>query len=159
MGQPNNFEMICAMQGDNKSFEITATLYNENKLYNITTDNIKLKGKNAIGQSIYIDIDTYTQNTVTFLLNEQILAYDGLVRLVLVFTDSDEQLTTFPFVIKVINSPGDNSNDDFKAISALVEEAEKWANLSKSYAIGTDNAVRDGDSTDNSKYYSEQSKK
>lgn len=30
---------------------------------------------------------------------------------------------------------------------------------SKSYAVGTDNEVRDGDKTDNSKYYYEQSKK
>ena len=41
---------------------------------------------------------------------------------------------------------------------ALVEEAQEWALLSKSYAIGTENTVRDGDATDNSKYYCEQAK-
>ena len=35
VGQPNNFELFCAMQGDNKSFEVTATLYDTNKLYTI----------------------------------------------------------------------------------------------------------------------------
>jgi len=158
VGQPNNFEIICAMQGDNDSFEITATLYDVNKLYKITTDNIKLKGVNAMGQDIYIDAKSHTEHTVTFELNEQILAYDGIVKLVLVFTDSSTQLTTFPFVIKVVNSPGDNSNDDFKSVSALVEEAKKWALISKSYAVGTDNEVRKGDAKDNSKYYYEQIK-
>ena len=33
--------------------------------------------------------------------------------------------------------------------------AESWENLSKSYAVGTDGEVREGDATDNSKYYSE----
>lgn len=158
VGQPNNFEMICAMQGDNKSFEVTATLYDVNKLYKITTNTIRIKGLNALGENIYLNVDSHTDYTVTFILTEQILTYDGLVRLVLVFNDGGKQLTTFPFVIKVINSPGNTDTSDAKAISALVEEAEKWANLSKSYAVGTNDTIRNGDSTDNSKYYCEQSK-
>lgn len=62
VGQPNNFELICAMQGDNKTFEITATLYDVNKLYNVTTDNIKLKGVNPVGQNICMDIDRAAQH-------------------------------------------------------------------------------------------------
>lgn len=34
--------------------------------------------------------------------------------------------------------------------------ANDYQNLSKSYAVGTDGVVREGDATDNSKYYSEQ---
>lgn len=37
-------------------------------------------------------------------------------------------------------------------------EASGFADLSKSYAVGTEGVVREGDATDNSKYYSEQSK-
>lgn len=37
-------------------------------------------------------------------------------------------------------------------------EASGFADLSKSYAVGTEGQVREGDVTDNSKYYSEQSK-
>lgn len=158
VGQPNNFEIICAMQGDNKSFEITATLYDVNKLYTINTDNIKIKGVNPVGSNLYKDVDTHTANTVTFTLTGDMLAYDGLLKLVLVLTNSSTQLTTFPFVIKVVNSPGDTSTTDIVTVSALVEEAEKWALLSKSYAIGTEGEVREGDATDNSKYYYELSK-
>lgn len=147
------------MQGDNKSFEITATLYDTNKLYTINTDNIKIKGENPAGLTIQKNVDSHTANTVAFTLTEDMLMYDGLLKLVLVFAESSTQLTTFPFVIKVINSPGGNTADDIKTVSALVEEAKKWAMQSKSYAVGTDNEVRDGDKTDNSKYYYEQSKK
>lgn len=158
VGQPNNFELLCAMQGDNKSFEITATLYDTNKLYTINTDNIKIKGENPVGLTIQKNVDSHTTNTVTFTLTEDMLMYDGLLKLVLVFTENSTQLTTFPFVIKVINSPGNTTADDIKTVSALVEEAKKWAMQSKSYAVGTDNEVRDGDKTDNSKYYYEQIK-
>lgn len=158
VGQPNNFELICAMQGDNKTFEITATLYDVNKLYNVTTDNIKLKGVNPVGQNICMDIDSHTEHTVTFTLKDGLLAYDGLAKLVLVFTESSKQLTSFPFVIKVINSPGDTSATDIITVSGFVEEAEKWALLSKSYAVGTENEIREGDAEDNSKYYYEQIK-
>ena len=158
VGQPNNFELICAMQGDNKSFEITATLYDVNKLYTINTDNIKLKGVNPLGSNLYKDVKGHTANTVTFALTEDMLAYDGLLKLVLVLAESSTQLTTFPFVIKVVNSPGNTNADDIQTVSALVEEAKKWAMLSKSYAVGTDNEVRKGDAKDNSKYYYEQIK-
>ena len=146
------------MQGDNKTFEITATLYDVNKLYNVTTDNIKLKGVNPVGQNICMDIDSHTEHTVTFTLKDGLLAYDGLAKLVLVFTESSKQLTSFPFVIKVVNSPGDTSAADIITVSGFVEEAKKWALLSKSYAVGTENEVREGDAEDNSKYYYEQIK-
>lgn len=156
VGQPNNFELFCAMQGDNKSFEVTATLYDTNKLYTINTDNIKIKGENPVGLTILKNVDSHTANTVTFTLTEDMLMYDGLLKLVLVFAESSTQLTTFPFIVKVVNSPGNNTADDIKTVSALVEEAKKWAMMSKSYAVGTENEVRDGDETDNSKYYYEQ---
>lgn len=48
--------------------------------------------------------------------------------------------------------------DSADAAAKEADDSEEWANLSKSYAIGTENTVRDNDETDNSKYYSEQSK-
>lgn len=42
--------------------------------------------------------------------------------------------------------------------TAKAGEASDFSDLSKSYAVGTEGAVREGDATDNSKYYSEQSK-
>jgi len=49
------------------------------------------------------------------------------------------------------------SADASRAESARVD-VEKYADLSKSYAIGTENVVRQNDKTDNAKYYYEQSK-
>lgn len=47
--------------------------------------------------------------------------------------------------------------DEYQATSeAYLAESENQANLSRSYAVGTDNEVRSGDSTDNAKYYAEQ---
>lgn len=52
------------------------------------------------------------------------------------------------------------------AVDAMAKLAEQhkyesleYANLSKSYAVGTNGEVRDGDATDNSKYYYEQAKR
>lgn len=42
--------------------------------------------------------------------------------------------------------------------TAKAGEASDFSDLSESYAVGTEGAVREGDATDNSKYYSEQSK-
>lgn len=41
--------------------------------------------------------------------------------------------------------------------SIYAARSENSANMSKSYAVGTDGAVRENDATDNSKYYSERS--
>ena len=49
------------------------------------------------------------------------------------------------------------SADASRAETARVD-VEKYANLSQSYAVGTENAVRQNDKTDNAKYYYEQSK-
>lgn len=157
VGQPNNFELICAMQDDNKAFEITATIYNGNELYDIS-GTIRLKGENPVGDSIYKEVDSSTSHTVTFMLTEDMLRYDGLLKLVLVMNGNGTQITTFPFIIKVVNSPGIDNVDSIQSIYELIEEAKRWANLSRSYAVGTDDEVRDGDSTDNSKYYYEQTR-
>ncbi len=44
------------------------------------------------------------------------------------------------------------------ASSQNATESLNYSNLSKSYAVGTNNSIRDGDSTDNAKYYYERTK-
>lgn len=55
-----------------------------------------------------------------------------------------------------------DSEDNTKRSETNAKESEskssEMANLSKSYAVGTEGQVRENDMTDNSKYYSEQSK-
>lgn len=47
----------------------------------------------------------------------------------------------------------DETKDYSNKASIYRNESEEFSNLSKSYAIGTDDQIRPGDSTDNSKYY------
>lgn len=52
----------------------------------------------------------------------------------------------------------DSASTDAERAETAREDVEKYADLSKSYAVGTDNEVRANDKTDNAKYYYEQSK-
>lgn len=52
----------------------------------------------------------------------------------------------------------DDAADSASAAADSARDSSDYADMSRSYAIGTENTVRDGDETDNSKYYSEQSK-
>ncbi len=55
----------------------------------------------------------------------------------------------------------DSANSAETSKNTAIEKAQEisgYANLSKSYAVGTDNTERENDSTDNSKYYYEQAK-
>ena len=52
----------------------------------------------------------------------------------------------------------DIASEKANEASTSAENSENSYLLSKSYAVGTENTVRDGDETDNSKYYAEQAK-
>ena len=52
----------------------------------------------------------------------------------------------------------DSASADAERAETAREDVEKYADLSKSYAVGTDNEVRADDKTDNAKYYYEHSK-
>lgn len=54
-------------------------------------------------------------------------------------------------------SASNNSSSYANTSRQMSEAAEGYRDLSKSYAVGTDNVTREGDSTDNAKYYSEMS--
>lgn len=51
-----------------------------------------------------------------------------------------------------------DADDSAIKAKAKANESEDYSLLSKSYAVGTGNTIRIGDDTDNSKYYSQQSK-
>lgn len=48
--------------------------------------------------------------------------------------------------------------DSASTAAQNAQESKDYSDLSKSYAVGTDGVVREGDATDNSEYYSKQSK-
>lgn len=109
VGQPNNFQLIHAMKGDNNAIEIVATLYNTNTLYTIDTDKIVLSGTTPSGTIIENNILTNTEHTVTFELTKNMLASNGDLKLSIVFIDTytEQVLSSFPFVVKIINAPID----------------------------------------------------
>ena len=49
-------------------------------------------------------------------------------------------------------------SNEYLVLKEYVNDAEKYKNLSQSYAIGTGNVIRSNDETDNSKYYYELAK-
>ena len=57
-----------------------------------------------------------------------------------------------------ITTSAETAANSASEAATKASEAADSANLAQSYAIGTDNSVRENDATDNSKYYSEQAK-
>lgn len=158
LAQPNNFQYIHAMQGDYDSIIIKATLYDGNNLYSIRSSTASLSGNLPDGTFITENVSIIDEHTVQFSLSKKLLMLDGDVRLVINITTNDKHLSTFPFIIKVLKSPdGDISDEDLASLKDYLEKAEYYATLSQSYAVdGT--GLRDGEKTDNSKYYYEKAK-
>ena len=51
-----------------------------------------------------------------------------------------------------------NAQNSVEAAASHAQVSENYSNLSKSYAIGTEGQIRENDTTDNAKYYSEQAR-
>ncbi len=158
LAQPNNFQYIHAMQGDYDSVLIKATLYDGNNLYSIKSSTAALSGNLPDGTFITENVSIIDEHTIQFSLSKKLLMLDGNVRLVVNIITNGKHLSTFPFIVKVIKSPdGDISDSDLASLKDYLEKAEYYATLSQSYAVdGT--GLRDGEKTDNSKYYYEQAK-
>lgn len=139
VGQPNNFQLITAMQNDNETIKVVATLYNGNSLYTIdnSIDLIRLTGRAANGALIDITITDYTEHTVTFVLSKNMLSSDGDMKLSISMTDSStgQILSTYPFIIKVHNSPqGSFSESEIKSLDSYVEKVKKYTDEAEAYA-------------------------
>lgn len=169
VSQPNGFELVCAMQGDNDTLKIIAHLYDTNVPYIIdsTVNHIMLQGVAPSGASILKDITEQTASTASFLLSDNMLAADGDLELSIIMADNitKQVISTFPFKIRVIHAPiGEIQESEFESIVNYALKASEHANeanayniLSQSYAVGgTD--TRENENIDNSKYYYEQSK-
>lgn len=151
--QPNNFQLITAMQNDNETIKIIATLYNGNSLYTIekSIDIIRLTGRTANDAIIDCIITDYTNHTVTFVLTKNMLSSDGDMKLSISMTDSstNQILSTYPFTIKVHNSPvGSFSVTEIKTLDEYVQKAKDYADEAKNYATSwTGSLLPQGDIT------------
>ena len=151
--QPNNFQLITAMQNDNETIKIIAQLNDGNSLYTIekSIDIIRLTGRTANDAIIDCLITDYTDHTVTFVLTKNMLSSDGDMKLSISMTDSstNQILSTYPFTIKVHNSPvGSFSVTEIKTLDEYVQKAKDYADEAKNYATAwTGSLLPQGDIT------------
>lgn len=151
--QPNNFQLITAMQNDNETIKIIAQLNDGNSLYTIekSIDIIRLIGRTANDAIIDCLITDYTDHTVTFILTKNMLSSDGDMKLSISMTDSstNQILSTYPFTIKVHNSPvGSFSVTEIKTLDEYVQKAKDYADEAKNYATAwTGSLLPQGDIT------------
>ena len=153
MSQPNNFQYVHVMQNDYGAEFIKCTLYDGNNPYIISCpkDSITVRCQLPNEREIETGVESTDRNTITFKVTNNMTQVQGNVLVALCLFDTNGRKSPFPFVIKVANAPEGVTDDDIM----YGKLSQYYANLSKSYAIGTDNETREGDATDNSKYYCE----
>lgn len=155
MSQPNNFQYVHVMQNDYDAEYIKCTLYDGNDPYTVSCprDSITVRCQLPNGRETEDVVESTSGNTVTFKVSSKMTQVKGNVLAALSLFDTNGRKSPFPFVIKVIGAPEGVTDDDIM----YGKLAKYYADLAKSYAVGTGNEVRDGDATDNSKYYCEKS--
>lgn len=175
--------LINAKQLDKNSRFLSVTCYNHGDIYSINAGEhaAYIRYKKADGYSVFNFCEINHKGKIIVELTEQMLAVDGICYADLVIvnkgdasvnTDTGEIVTidnasilsTMTFCIDVSETAVDNSeiesSYEYHGLSELLMKAESDYNnvmlTSKSWAVGgTD--IRDGEDTDNAKYYAQQS--
>ena len=163
----NVLNSIHVNQYEHKSREINIYVKKDGTDYAIPNDltvNIRIHKSNGydIYKTIGKDIGAINGNIITILVDESMTIAPGRQTCDIEFIDSNNnRLYSTKFYINVHKSALDDNNikdnDDYSTVQSLARESKEYANLSKSYAVGTEDKVRENDSTDNAKYYKEQS--
>lgn len=126
VSQPNNYQLVHAMQGDSNTVEILVTIWNGNKLYSIDCDRVSLEWQSPSGGKRDYPIHNYTQHTATFLLKEEMLAENGDYTFCLRFDNSKNHvLRTFCSTMKVMRAPfGQLMDSEVVTLTELVNKAK-----------------------------------
>ena len=175
--------MVNAKQYDDASRFIAITCYNQGQLFNLSTNKhsayIKYRKADGYGVLNYCRINY--KGEVLVELTEQMLAAGGICYVDLVIVnkgsaivnvdtgeiitiDESPILSTMAFCVNVyettIENPEIESSYEYDGLNDLMQRAEADYNevilLSKSYAVGNANNIRENENFDNSKYYCEQ---
>ena len=176
--------LINAKQYDDASRWIAITCYNQGSIYNLSANkhSAYIKYRKADGYGVLNSCKINNRGEVLVELTEQMLAADGICYVDLVVInkgsamvnvetgeiiaiDNTPILSTMAFCVNVYETSVDNSeiesSYEYNALNNLLQKAEadysEVIMLSKSYAVGDAGEIRDGENTDNSKYYCEQS--
>lgn len=175
--------MINAKQYDDNSRWIAITCYNQGSLYNISASKhtAYIKYRKADGHAVLNNCRINYRGEILVELTEQMLAADGICYVDLVIVnkgnaivnvdtgeiitiDNSQILSTIAFCVNVyesvITNPEIESSYEYEGLNNLIQKAEadytEVVRLSKSYAVGNANDIRENEDFDNAKYYSEQ---
>lgn len=126
VSQPNNYQLVHAMQGDSNTVEILATIWNGNKLYSIDCDRISLEWQSPSGGKRDYPILEHTDNTVTFILKDEMLVENGDYAFCIRFDNGDNDvLRTFRSTMRVIRAPfGQLMDSEVVTLTELVNKAK-----------------------------------
>ena len=175
--------LINAKQNDKKSRFLSITCYNHGESYPLTAGehSAYIRYKKFDNYSVFNFCEINRYGNILVELTEQMLSSDGLSCADLVIVNKGDAkvdtetgeiiaidnaaiLSTMPIYIDVIETSVANSDIEssyeFDGLNDLLERAEaEYTEViltSKSWAVG-DTGIRDGENTDNAKYYSKQS--
>lgn len=175
--------LVNAKQYDKKSRFLSITCYNHGESYpiNKAEHSAYIRYKKADNNSVFNTCEINLNGKIIVELTEQMLASDGICCADLVIVnvgganvdvqtgelvgiDNAAILSTMPIYIDVVGTAADNStiesSYEFNGLNVALEKAEaEYTNVilaSKSWAVG-ETGIRDGEDSDNAKYYAMQS--
>lgn len=179
----NKYILINAKQCDDCSRWITITCYDNGKIFNLSASKhtAYIRFKKADGYGVLNSCRINTKSEVLVELTEQMLATEGVCYADLIIVDKGSAvinvdtgeiitvdgspiISTMAFCVNVYESSFDSSlvesSYEFNALNNALQMANaeytEVMKTSKSWAVG-DTGIREGEDTDNSKYYANQS--
>ena len=179
------YQMINAKQYDDRSRYISITCYNQGRPYNISSgkNSAYIRYKKADGNGVLNFCTINYKGEILVELTEQMLASSGVCYVDLIIIekgkavvnidtgdiitiDGSPIVSSMAFCVYVQEASFDNSlvesSYEYDALNELLKKSEadykEVIQLSKSYAIGDADNIRENENMDNSKYYSRLSK-
>lgn len=158
------FPVLHVSQGDTGLEALEFKLVQNGMVFNVpaAVTDIQLNGTTPLGVFSYNHASgiNWSGNTVTAAVTQTMTAEKGMVVAELVLLDSAmHSIGSLNFLLSVEPSPytvAHVSTSDMASIVASLNAAQQNFLMSKSWAVG-DTGLRDGEATNNSKYWSEQS--
>ena len=171
-------QVLVMKEGDANTRMVKITITDNGEKFIITDQRITLKWKKPDHYKVQNDCTKVDASTVSFNCTDQMLAAPGIAKAELcMFDKTGHLLSTMPFQVSIkpaaVTDSDVASSNEFKTLLKLFDEfktehdrikaevlkdkkdAEDARDLSKSYAHGN-TGKRNGENTDNSKYYKEQ---